>query len=31
VDAAGHNLPIEQPALFRAALLAFTAGVDGPR
>jgi 3-oxoadipate enol-lactonase len=28
VDGAGHNLPLEQPGLFRAALLAFTAGVD---
>ncbi len=25
---AGHNLPIEQPELFRHALLGFTAGVD---
>jgi pimeloyl-ACP methyl ester carboxylesterase len=25
---AGHNLPIEQPAVFRNAVLAFTAGVD---
>jgi pimeloyl-ACP methyl ester carboxylesterase len=24
----GHNLPIEQPALFTAALLGFTGGVD---
>jgi 3-oxoadipate enol-lactonase len=30
VEGAGHNLPLEQPALFRAALLAFTAGVDFP-
>lgn len=28
VSAAGHNLPLEQPELFRSALLAFTAGVD---
>jgi 3-oxoadipate enol-lactonase len=28
VENAGHNLPIEQPALFRASVLAFTAGVD---
>jgi len=28
VDRCGHNLPIEQPAVFRAAVLAFTAGVD---
>jgi len=25
---AGHNLPLEQPELFRASVLAFTAGVD---
>lgn len=28
IPGAGHNLPFEQPELFRAALLAFTAGVD---
>ena len=28
VEQAGHNLPIEQPELFRATVLAFTAGVD---
>lgn len=28
VSGAGHNLPLEQPELFRSALLAFTAGVD---
>jgi len=28
VEDAGHNLPIEQPELFRSAVLAFTAGVD---
>jgi len=31
VPAAGHNLPIEQPQLFRAAVLAFAAGVDFAR
>jgi pimeloyl-ACP methyl ester carboxylesterase len=25
---AGHNLPLEQPAVFHASVLAFTAGVD---
>ena len=28
IDRAGHNLPIEQPDVFRAAVLAFTGGVD---
>jgi 3-oxoadipate enol-lactonase len=28
VEEAGHNLPIEQPAVFRSSVLAFTAGVD---
>jgi len=28
VSGAGHQLPLEQPALFHAAVLAFTAGVD---
>jgi len=28
VSGAGHNLPLEQPGLFRSALLAFTAGID---
>lgn len=27
----GHSLPIEQPALFTAAVLGFTGGVDGAR
>lgn len=31
IPGAGHNLPLEQPDLFRAALLAFTAGVDFSR
>jgi pimeloyl-ACP methyl ester carboxylesterase len=31
VAGAGHNLPLEQPELFRSALLAFTAGVDFSR
>ncbi len=29
IEQAGHNLPLEQPALFRNAVAAFTAGVDG--
>lgn len=28
IAGAGHNLPIEEPALFESALLAFTAGID---
>jgi pimeloyl-ACP methyl ester carboxylesterase len=28
IPGVGHNLPLEQPDLFRAALLAFTGGVD---
>ncbi len=28
IPEAGHNLPLEQPALFQNAVLAFTAGVD---
>jgi len=28
VTGAGHNLPIEMPMLFTAAVLAFLAGVD---
>jgi len=28
ITAAGHNLPLEQPALFHNAVLAFLAGVD---
>jgi pimeloyl-ACP methyl ester carboxylesterase len=28
ISGAGHNLPLEQPEIFRSALLAFTAGVD---
>jgi 3-oxoadipate enol-lactonase len=31
VGTAGHNLPIEQPEVFRASVLAFTAGVDFER
>ena len=31
IAGAGHNLPIEQPELFRASVLAFTAGVDFAR
>ncbi len=31
VAAAGHNLPMEQPAVFRNSVLAFTAGVDFAR
>jgi 3-oxoadipate enol-lactonase len=28
VEGAGHNLPVEQPDVFQAAVLGFTAGVD---
>jgi len=28
VPGAGHNLPLEMPALFTSAVLAFLAGVD---
>jgi 3-oxoadipate enol-lactonase len=31
VEEAGHNVPLEQPALFHAAVLAFAAGVDFQR
>jgi 3-oxoadipate enol-lactonase len=31
VQEAGHNVPLEQPALFHAAVLAFAAGVDFQR
>lgn len=31
VAEAGHNLPLEQPTLFRASVLAFLGGVDGTR
>ncbi len=28
IPEAGHNVPIEQPAVFECALLAFTAGLE---
>lgn len=31
IEQAGHNLPLERPEVFRAAVLAFTAGVDFAR
>lgn len=31
VEGAGHNVPIERPEVFRASVLAFTAGVDFQR
>ena len=31
IPGAGHNLPIEQPALFHTSVLAFAAGVDFAR
>jgi len=31
VEACGHNLPIEQPAVFHSSVLGFTAGVDFAR
>ncbi len=31
IEGAGHNVPIEQPEVFRSSVLAFTAGVDFQR